>query len=323
MNRKWNGHYWYNGLVSFSLLLIIVLFSHVSFSHFLGWENPATGDKVFVHYVGSLEDGTIFDSSRERGSTFSFMLGQRQVIKGWDLAVATMKAGELAKVTIKSDYGYGDAGSPPKIPPKATLIFEIELFDWKMMDCTKKDDAGVRKRIIVQGTGYSTPNDGATIQAHIVGKFGDAVFEERDITYCHGEPSEVNIPDGLDLGIGKMKTGEKALIFIRSDYAWGSNPPTEFNLPSNYQEVIYEVTLKSFEKIKETWEMTAEERLEQAKLAKDKGSAYLKENKLQLALKQYKRIPTLIGKFINLSIEKFEPKINNFHFFLRIFRSIQ
>lgn len=262
-----------------------------------GWETPAAGDKVFVHYVGKLEDGTVFDSSRDRGSTFSFTLGQGQVIKGWDLAVASMKAGELCQVTIRSEYGYGATGSPPKIPPNATLIFEIELFDWKMVDCTKKTDGGVRKRTIVQGSGYSTPNDGATIQAHIVGKFNNKVFDERDITFCHGEASESNIVEGLDLGIGKMKSGEKALIYIRSDYAWGPNPPAEFNLPADYNEVIYEVTLNSFEKEKETWEMSEEERLEHAKLAKDKGSNYFKQNKFQLSLKQYKKIPTLIGPY--------------------------
>ena len=81
-----------------------------------GTDNPWTGDKVFVHYVGTLTDGTKFDSSRDRGEKFSFNLGKSEVIKGWDLGVATMKIGEKSMFTIKADYGYGSAGSPPKIP---------------------------------------------------------------------------------------------------------------------------------------------------------------------------------------------------------------
>ena len=53
------------------------------------------------------------------------------VIKAWDIGVATMKRGEIAVLTCKSDYAYGDSGSPPKIPPGATLVFEVELFDWR------------------------------------------------------------------------------------------------------------------------------------------------------------------------------------------------
>ena len=81
-----------------------------------GTETPWSGDKVFVHYVGTLTDGSKFDSSRDRGERFSFNLGKSEVIKGWDQGVATMKIGEKAIFTINADYGYGSAGSPPKIP---------------------------------------------------------------------------------------------------------------------------------------------------------------------------------------------------------------
>lgn len=74
-----------------------------------------------MHYTGTLLDGTKFDSSRDRDEPFKFKLGMGQVIKGWDKSVATMKRGERARVVIRSDYGYGKAGSPPKIPADATL----------------------------------------------------------------------------------------------------------------------------------------------------------------------------------------------------------
>ena len=85
------------------------------------------GDTVRVHYTGTLTSGSKFDSSRDRGTPFSFKLGAGMVIKGWDQGVAGMKVGEKVKLTIPADLGYGQTGFPPVIPGGATLIFEIEL----------------------------------------------------------------------------------------------------------------------------------------------------------------------------------------------------
>ena len=97
-----------------------------------GEGKPAkSGQTVSMHYVGTLQDGTKFDSSRDRGQPFSTQIGVGQVIRGWDEGVPGMKVGEQRKLTIPSDLGYGDRGSPPKIPGGATLIFNVELLGVK------------------------------------------------------------------------------------------------------------------------------------------------------------------------------------------------
>lgn len=92
---------------------------------------PPKGSHVRVHYVGTLLDGTKFDSSRDRPGFFEFDVGVGQVIKGWDTGIMTMHKGEVATLVCRADYAYGENGSPPTIPGGATLKFEVELFSWK------------------------------------------------------------------------------------------------------------------------------------------------------------------------------------------------
>jgi peptidylprolyl isomerase len=91
---------------------------------------PAKGQICIVHYHGTLLDGTVFDSSKERGKPFEFPVGEGRVIKGWDEGVMSMKVGGKRKLVIPAELAYGNRQNG-SIPPNSTLVFEVELLDIK------------------------------------------------------------------------------------------------------------------------------------------------------------------------------------------------
>jgi FKBP-type peptidyl-prolyl cis-trans isomerase len=96
-----------------------------------GRDVPRAGQEVIAHYDGRLLDGTPFDSSYQRGAPLTFRVGMGAVIKGWDQAFLGMHRGEKRTLIIPYWLGYGAKGNPPSIPPRATLVFEVELIDFR------------------------------------------------------------------------------------------------------------------------------------------------------------------------------------------------
>lgn len=92
-------------------------------------EEAVGGSTVTVHYVGRLEDGEVFDSSRQSGEAFAFLLGAGRVIDGWEEGVRGMRVGGTRRLVVPPDLAYGDDGYAGVIPPDATLTFDIELLD--------------------------------------------------------------------------------------------------------------------------------------------------------------------------------------------------
>eukprot|EP00884_Botryococcus_braunii_P020782 jgi/Botrbrau1/7388/Bobra.0316s0031.2 len=192
-----------------------------------GYNYPEDGDDVEVHYVGTLEDGTQFDSSRERGSPFNFSLGQGNVIKGWDLGVKTMKKGEKSLLTCKADYAYGQHGSPPKIPPGATLNFEVELLSWK----SHKDisgDGGIIKTVVTAGSGWKKPGPDDEVKVAYTLKTEDGNLVE---TSPEGG-AEFTLSSGYLIpafakAVEGMKKDEEVSLVISPQYGFGEagKPP--------------------------------------------------------------------------------------------------
>ncbi|MED6231746.1 Peptidyl-prolyl cis-trans isomerase fkbp4 [Ataeniobius toweri] len=267
-----------------------------------GAELPMTGDKVFVHYVGTLLDGTHFDSSRDRGDKFSFEMGKGQVIKAWDIGVATMRVGELCQLICKPEYAYGSAGSPPKIPPNATLVFEVELFEFRGEDITDDEEGGIIRRIITKGEGYSKPNEGAVVEVFVKGTCDGRVFDERELKFEIGDGESFGLPSGVEKAIMAMEQGEEALFTMKPKYGFGNAGNEKYNIPSG-ATLQYKITLTAFEKAKESWEMNTAEKLEQSGIVKEKGTQYFKEGKYKQASVQYKKIVSWLEHESGLSDE--------------------
>ncbi|XP_041111241.1 peptidyl-prolyl cis-trans isomerase FKBP4 [Polyodon spathula] len=266
----------------------------------VGNETPMTGDKVSVHYVGTLLDGTKFDSSRDRDEQFTFVLGKGQVIKAWDLGVSTMKIGEVCRLICKPEYAYGVAGNPPKIPPNSTLVFEVELFQFKGEDLTDKEDGGIIRRILTKGEEYTKPNEGAIVEVSLEGEWEGKVFDRRELTFEVGDGESLEIPRGIEKALQSMEKGEESIIKLSPSYGFDNAGSSQFNIPPG-AELSYKVKLVSFEKAKESWEMSTEEKLEQGPIVKEKGTQYFKEGKYRQAALQYKKIVSWLDHESGLS----------------------
>jgi len=257
-----------------------------------GWKTPSKGSEVYVHYVGKLLDGTVFDSSRERNEQFTFKLGEGQVIKGWDKGVAEMKKGEIALLTCKPEYAYGTNGMPPKIPPNATLQFEVELLGWtEEKDVSVNHDGGVMKKTLTEGEGWENPKDDVRVKVNYVLKLsnGSVVEEKKDFEFITGAEE---VPAGLDQAVTNMKKGEKALVTVKPEYAFGKEGRKDVQIPPN-EIVQYEVELLEFDKEKGSWEMNAQEKFEVAQKKKEEGNQLFSKNKYRRAIKKYEKATQL------------------------------
>lgn len=274
----------------------------------IGDETPIKGSIVTVHYTGTLLDGTKFDSSRDRNEPFRFHLRAKTIIRAWRIGVITMKRREVCILTCTADYAYGKMGNLPLIPPDATLKFEIEMIDWKGHDLSKEEDGSIEKYKIVSGRGYSTPfRVGTLVNVHLVGMYDGRVFEDRDIQFTTGEGQAAGVIEGVEHAIQSFKAGEKSKLKIKSKHAFKEKGNPEYGIPPN-ADVEYIVTLESFEKAFDMCTLNSEQSMEQAKIYKEKGTNYFKENNYELAIKMYDKVHLFCDNELHIKRDQNEEK---------------
>jgi peptidylprolyl isomerase len=199
-------------------------------------ELAQAGDLVSVHYRGTLADGTEFDSSYSRGQPIEFVLGQGQVIPGWDEGIAMLRTGGKARLIIPPDLAYGASGAGGVIPPNATLTFEVELVEIQPgppppPDApTSLDDSqytttasGLKYHDLEVGTG-DVAASGQTVSVHYTGWLTDGAMFDSSLS--RGQPFEFRLGQGQviqgwDEGVAGMRVGGSRQLLIPANLAYG------------------------------------------------------------------------------------------------------
>jgi peptidylprolyl isomerase len=196
------------------------------------------GDKIKVHYSGTLVDGRKFDSSREKNQPFEFIIGMRQVIAGWDEAFQLLKVGDQAILTVPPYLGYGETPMP-NIPEGSYLVFDVEVLEAKRnfipRPFEKKEKqktrtaTGLEYYIIQQGEGEKAEN-GKTVEVQYTGflengdVFDSSIIRNKPFSFRLGSGMVIS---GWDEGIAALNVGGKALLSIPYQLAYGEagRPP--------------------------------------------------------------------------------------------------
>eukprot|EP00244_Chara_vulgaris_P010927 TRINITY_DN5176_c0_g1_i4.p1 TRINITY_DN5176_c0_g1~~TRINITY_DN5176_c0_g1_i4.p1 ORF type:complete len:610 (+),score=211.38 TRINITY_DN5176_c0_g1_i4:296-2125(+) len=265
------------------------------------WEKPRELDQVTVKYEVRLADGgKVVAKSPEEG--VEFYVKEGHLISAIPAAVQHMHKGEVALLTVRPDYGFGEGGreAEPSVPPNASLVVDLELIGWKTVE-NVTDDEQVVKKVLKEGTGYEKPNEGATVNVRLVGTLENGtVFESRGMdegddelfTFVTGEEQVIL---GLDKAVLLMKKEEKALITVGPEYGYGA---TEYRgnkgvVPPN-SKLTFEVEMVSLVKERESWDMDNAEKVETAAKRKEDGNALFKAGKIVRASKKYEKAVKLV-----------------------------
>jgi FK506-binding protein 4/5 len=208
-----------------------------------------------------------------------------------------MRVGEVAKFTLRSDYAYGPKGSPPTIPPDATLVFEVELISIS--------EQSPRKKIIKEGEGVESPLGDCDVILSYEMYHDEKLIEKKEKFKFIYEDGQVI--DGISKVLRNMKKGEICEAALKPMFAFGQKGSKELGVPSNATLKV-KLELHDFEVMKMTYEMDKIELLEFAKKHKGLGNEFIKQKKYDLCFKRYKCAIDAIAKEDNFDNDQLKEK---------------
>jgi peptidylprolyl isomerase len=215
-------------------------------------ELPHPGDILTAHYTGTLEDGSEFDSSRD-GDPLRFPLGEGEFIPGWEQGLATMREGGKRKLTIPPDLAFGPEGtSDGRIPPNATVIFDVELVDIESIHQEFQTASGLRYiDLDANISPLSSPQQGDQVEVHYRGTlpdgtiFVDTTAQDTSYTFFLGSGTEIR---GFEEGVSTMKVQDLRKLTVPPELGYGDQeqefPQTGIKVPPN-TTLTFEVRLLS------------------------------------------------------------------------------
>ncbi|CAN6456364.1 unnamed protein product [Victoria cruziana] len=259
-------------------------------------ERAKEKDEVTVKYEVKLDDGTVVAKSPEDG--VEFVVHEGHLCPAIAKAVLTMRKGEKAVLTVQPQYGFGEKGRPatednqyPAIPPDAVLTISLELVAFKLLEYITEDKKVIKKIICPMET-FEKPNSGAVAHIRYIGKLADGtIFDKKG--HDGEEPLEFLVDEdqvisGLDLAAATMRKGEIALVIVDPEYGYGDTPyEAKLAVVPAHSTLYFEVEMVDFTKVKESWNMEPEEKIEYAGRRKEEGNAYFKAGKYVRASLRY------------------------------------
>jgi len=273
---------------------------------------PPPNSKVICHYTGTLPDSNNeqFDSSRDRGEPFEFKIGAGRVIQGWDIGIASMKKGERCILRCAYPYAYGEAGSPPKIPSKATLDFDVELIDWDDWEAVAGAEGQLKKRVMAAsdaGDDAEVAEDAAVILTYRY--FYRAGDDHREHVLCERLNYAMTVDDddrftnAFHLCVKSMKCGEQAMFEVLDDALLNTQDvyvdeqelatfPDNNNqqrAPCAVARYFYEITVQSQTKAPEKWNADNPQRIAKGGEYKEAGNALFKAGRVLGAVQKYEK----------------------------------
>ncbi|XP_052800902.1 peptidyl-prolyl cis-trans isomerase FKBP4-like [Mya arenaria] len=259
-----------------------------------GGEYPNEGDKVFYKYTAYLGDKMIkeyiFDSTEKDGKPFEYECLKGKVIRGFELAVLTMKPGERSLIFIKPEYGFGKS-VPPSVPLDTDILFDIEIIKVECADISSEQDKSVLKKVLVRGKGLLHPSNGCPVELHIKGKCGKRVFMDKDVKFKMGEGSseEHGLPPFIERYLKHWKTGEEARVFFAARQAFGQEGCEKYDIGPN-KDLTFWINMKQIERVKEYWEMDYKEKMDKSVEYKEIGEKHFKGGEYELATTIYEKM---------------------------------